>query len=576
MLTPLTPRSTGAEALAHVIASSSDAPIVFGLPGGYTVGVFDALRGLGDAVQGVLVREESIATVAAENYGRLTGRPAVVMAQGAWLLGVGGAGIMEAHLGSSPMVIIADTTESGNLSHLGPYQSATGDYGAFDLPAALRAITKRTFVATDPVQAAEMLQLAFVHATTGEPGPVAVVLDTRAVNGTIGEDGVRRIDLSRPLTPVRPAVDPAAVAAAAAALDAADRAVVVVGNGARSGAEELLALVRQRDLPYVSTPGGKGVLPEDGPLSGGVIGGFGHDLANDLLGGADLILAVGTKLGATDTVEGTPELIDPTRQTLIQVDVEPLNLGWTFAVHHRLLGTVAEAATALADAASRSGAGAARVAEMRATSRVLPLPAIQEGAALNPRAVAARLGELLPADSVVTCDAGENRLFMLHDFIAREGGAILQPNGGGAMGHAVPAAVGATYARPESLAVAVLGDGGFAMTIQGLMTAVENERRMLAVVLDNTALGWVLHGQGERPFMSTFKDFDLAAIARAVGARATRVSDDAELDAAVRAAVDGDGVHVVVVPTSLSESFLTLQTKLAAPSHELVSGGDQA
>lgn len=576
MSTPLTPRTTGAEALAHVIAASSDAPLVFGLPGGYTVSVFDALRSLGDAVRGVLVREESIATVAAENYGRLTGRPAIVMAQGAWLLGVGGAGIMEAHLGSSPMVIIADTTESGNLSHFGPYQSATGDYGAFDLPAALRAITKRTFVATDPVQAAEMLQLAFIHATTGESGPVAVILDTRAVNGEIGEDGVRRIDLGRPLNPVHPAGDPEAFAEAAAALDAADRPVVVVGNGARSGAAELLALVHQRDLPYVSTPGGKGVLPEDDALAGGVIGGFGHDLANDLVGGADLVLAVGTKLGATDTVEGTPELIDPTRQILIQVDVEPLNLGWTFAVHHRLLATVAVAATALVGDTPRPSAGAARVAAMRETSRALPLPAIQEGTTLNPRAVAARLGELLPADSVVTCDAGENRLFMLHDFITREGGAILQPNGGGAMGHALPAALGATYARPESLAVAVLGDGGFAMTMQGLMTAVEHERRMLAVVLDNTALGWVLHGQGERPFMSTFKDFDLAAIARAVGAQATCVSDEAELDAAVRAAVDGDGVHVVVVRAALSESFLTLQTALAAPSHELVSGGDSA
>src|SRR5699024_10559614 len=100
---------------------------------------------------------------------------------GAWILGVGGAGILEAHLSSTPMVILTDMTEGGDNSHMGPYQGGAGGYGTYDLPQALGAITKRTFVARSAAQAAEMTQLAIIHATSGEPGPVAVIFHSQAV-----------------------------------------------------------------------------------------------------------------------------------------------------------------------------------------------------------------------------------------------------------------------------------------------------------------------------------------------------------------------------------------------------------
>ncbi len=565
----LTAESTGAEALAEVIIASGD-PVLFGLPGGHTMAVFDALRDRPE-LAAVLVREESIATVAAETYGRLSGRPAVVMAQGAWLLGVGGAGIMEAHLAASPMVIIADTTEGRAHSHLGPYQSGFGGYGAFDLPAALRAITKRTFVATYPSQAAEVLQLAFVHATSGEPGPVAVVLHSDAILGRLGEEGLRELDLERPLTPAVFAPDPAVLDSAAAHLEQAARPVVVVGNGARRSSDALARLVTERDLPFASTPGGKGVLPEDDPRCAGVIGGFGHDLANVMVGDADVVLAVGTKLGATDTVNGDPRLLDGRRQRIIHVDVEPVNAGWTLRSAERVVGDAGDVAMELLERTGQRHDGAGRVERARGTARQLPVPAFQAAdGRVNPRALASLLAEILPAETIVTCDAGENRLYMLRDYTTRAGGTFLQPNGGGAMGHAVPAALAATYALPDRLAVAVLGDGGFAMSVHSLMSAIENRRHMLVVVMDNTALGWVLHGQGDRPFMSTFEHFDLAAIATAIGATATRVDNRDAVEVAVDAALAGDGVHVVVVDVSRTESFLSVQSELAVPSHELV------
>jgi acetolactate synthase-1/2/3 large subunit len=548
-------------------------PIVFGLPGGHTVEIFDALRDLGD-VEAVLVREESLGTVMAEAYGRFTTRPAVVMAQGAWILGAGGIGVMEAHLGASPMVILLDATEGGSYSHHGPYQSGFGGYGAYDLPAAMSAITKRTFVATDPVQAVEMTQLAIVHATTGEPGPVAVVFHSRALLSAMTDDDARRVSLA-PRVPARaPRPDDRSLDEAAAALDGADRPVILAGNGARPAHAELRALAEQLRVPVVTTPGGKGALPEDHELALGVIGSFGHDAANRALGAADVVLAIGTKIGATDTMDEHPELIDGKRQTIVQVDVEPLNLGWTQHVAHPVLGRAQDVLPLLgARTDTRSADQGLWTDEIRAGARVLELPCLADGDRVNPRALAALLSEALPDDAVVTCDAGENRLFMLHDYKVRAGGTIIQPNGGGGMGYAVPAATAATYALPGRLAVAVLGDGGYSMSLHGLMTAVEQQRHLLVVVMDNQALGWVLHGQGERPFMSTFAKFDLAAIARSIGCTTTVARTREGITGAVRHATATPAVHVLVVPTSLSESFLTLRSPMAGASHEEVGAG---
>lgn len=571
-MTSLTPRTSGAQGVAHVIAAMTD-PIVFGMPGGHTVEVFDALRDH-DGVEQVLVREESLGTVMAEACGRLTGRPPVVMAQGAWILGAGGIGVMEAHLGASPMVVLIDATEGGSYSHHGPYQSGYGGYGAYDLPAAMAAITKRTFVATDPVQAVEMTQLAITHATTGEPGPVAVVFHSRALLDSLGEDGARRVSIAPRVPAPAPRADDTSLAAAAEALEAGQRVAILAGNGARAAQPELRALAEHLRAAVVTTPSGKGTFPEDHELSLGVIGGFGHDSANRALGAADVVLAVGTKIGATDTMNEHPDLLDGRRQTIVQVDVEPLNLGWTHRVTHPVLG---RAQDVLPELTARVPAReeAAWHAEVRAQAQVLPVPGLDEDGRVNPRALARLLSELLPADAVVTCDAGENRLFMLHDYLVRPGGTLLQPNGGGGMGYAVPSATAATYAHPDRLAVAVLGDGGYAMTLHGLMTAVEQRRHLLVVVMDNQALGWVLHGQGDRPSMSTFADFDLAGIARAMGCVASVARTREEIAAAVSTAVEQPGVHVLCVPTALSESFLTLQSPMAGASHEQVGAHGQ-
>lgn len=556
---------TGAQAVAQVIASQ-DSPVVYGMPGGYTMHIYDALFSLQDRVETYLVRQESLATVMAEAQGRLTGRPAFVMAQGAWVLGNAGIGIMEAHLGASPMVLLIDATDGGAYSHLGPYQAGLGGYGAYDLPAAMSAITKRTFVANDPTQALQMTQLAVKHATTGEPGPVAVIFHGQSLFSHLDPAIQPPTYLDRSYAgPAKPTAPQDDIEAAASLIRTAERPVIVAGNGVRlAGAEQsLLLLARAAGVPVATTPAGKGTFPENDDLAVGVIGAFGHDTANRVVGQADVVIAVGTKLGATDTANAHPDLINVKRQKLLQIDVEPLNLSWTFPADAMVHGDANDSLTRIHSAlAGYAASGTQRVQKARADCGYFKRPYSSRPGALSGRDAVTVLSQELPDDTVVTCDAGENRLFVLRDFQSKQGGTVLQPNGGGGMGYAIPAAMAAAVNFPNRSAVAVCGDGGVSMTLHGLVSAVELGLTLTVVVLDNNILGWVYNGQRGRTIASEFSEFDYAAIASSIGCTAVSVNSLEAFRTAILESRHRQGVTVIVAKTTKEDRYQDIMSSL--------------
>lgn len=567
---------TGAQAVAAVIAGTPD-PHVYGMPGGHTVQIYDALYSFGDRVSTFLVRQESVATVMAEARGRLTGRPAFVIGQGAWVLGNASIGIMEAHLGASPMVLLVDATDGGAFSHHGPYQAGHGGYGAYDLRAALAAITKRTFLAEDATQALQLTQLAIKHAVTGEPGPVAVVFHSRAL--------LQRQDASEPpsylersyLGPSAPIASDAGIEGIGELLRSAERPVVIAGNGVRlaQAEEELAGFARATATPVATTPAGKGTFPEDDALALGVIGSFGHDTANAVVGDADVVFAVGTKLGASDTINENPKLIDLRRQRLVHLDAEPLNVSWTMPSDAVAVGDAKDGLRRLAVALDgfRSD-GRDRVSRARGLVTYFDrAPSSSEGR-LSGRDVVTELSRHAPEDAIVTCDAGENRLFVLRDFQSKQGGTVLQPNGGGGMGYAIPAAMAASLAAPGRRAIAVCGDGGYSMTLTALLTAVDLGLTLTVIVLNNRSLGWVSSGQRGREIASRLRDFDYAGIAESIGARAHRVGSPGEAARAIREANTAPGVSVIVATTTTDDRYQDLMSPLTSGDVYAVAGDD--
>jgi acetolactate synthase-1/2/3 large subunit len=565
----LTEKTRTSDAVLRVLEDAG-IDMVFGISGGHTGRLFTALAQHQNTIRTLTVREESLAGVMAEVYGRLTRKPGVIIGQGPWVLGNGLLGTMEALLSSSPMLLLTDFSDSPGFNLHGPYQAGTGDYGVWNARQAFGGVTKQVFEANDPTTAVQATQLAVKHAMSGQPGPVAVLYGAAGLAGSVESDSRPRLYATGPYLPTPPPpADPARVAAAAAVIAAAKAPAIIAGNGVRisEGYQALIRFAEAAGAPVVTTASGKGVFAETHPLALGVFGTFGIKAANAAVAEADVIVVAGSKLGASDTARENPLLLDPIRQTFIQIDVEPRNASWTLPAAHVLIGDAGATLDRLAEALpldiARGDRGRARVERIRAAEGYFDAPEFNsDKAPIMPQRVIAELARHLPDTSIVTCDAGENRILMTHFYQTRAAGGFLQAAGAGPMGFAIPAALAARLVHPDRVVAAICGDGGFAMTMNGLMSALEHRIPIIVVVFNNHALGWVLHGGG--PFAAEFNDFDHAAIARAMGCNGVRVTDPKDLAGAIAEAVRAELPTVIDVVTSLDVSFRDVTSPLAA------------
>jgi acetolactate synthase-1/2/3 large subunit len=541
---------------------------VFGISGGHTGHVFTALSKRQNSIRTVLVREESLGAVMAETYGRLTGRPGVLLGQGPWVLGNGLLGTIEALLSSSPMLLLTDLSDTPAFSLHAPYQSGTGEYGNWDARIAFKGVTKEVVPALDPASAVHGTQLAIKHALAGQRGPVAVLYSIAALAGHVSPQTMPRLYETTPYLPrPLPPETVERVAAATGAIAGAARPVIVAGNGVRIARafEPLRAFAEAGGIPVVTTPSGKSAIAETHPLALGVFGTFGTEAANACVAEADCVIVVGSKMTASDTARENPALLDLDRQVFVQIDVEPRNLSWTFPAEHPLLGDagiVLEQLRAAPGARRDAEGGVARVTALRTAHGFFDQP--ERGSDVSPLApqrIVAELQAALPEDGIVTCDAGENRIFMTHFFQSKRAGSFLQAAGAGPMGYAIPSAIAAKIVHPDRPVVAVCGDGGFAMTMNGLMTALENDTPIVVVVLNNHALGWSQHSRGD--FATRFDEFDYATIARAMGCRGIKIIKPSELAGAIAEALSAKISTVIDIETSMATSFSEIVSSLA-------------
>ena len=551
---------------------------VFGMPGGDTGRIFDALYD-SSKVKTVLVRHEQVGSIMAEMYGRLTGRPGVVMGQGIFLACNALFGALEALKGASPMLLLGDFTDMAPFMHHAPYQAGTGEHGNHDLRNLFASSTKYTAAVYEPKQAMQTLQLAIKHATTGTPGPVAVVFGSRSLAGTVKTRRPPRVYTTDRLLAhgiVRPAA--ADVARVADRLLASSSPVVIAGNGVHASRawSELAALADLLSIPVATTATGKSAMAEIHPLALGVFGNWGQAVANEVVSTADTVLVVGSRLSPTDTCFENPELLDADRQTFLQIDVEPLNIGRHFPATAAIAADAREALAALVEelrprltTATRQGAQRRRdhVAELKTLHRYFAEPEQRsDDVPLRPERIITEIGRMLDERALVTMDAGANRLYMTHYYQCRGAGTVYQPSSIGGMGYALPAAMAAKLAFPERDCVAVCGDGGFAMTMNALLTAAQYRIPVVTVVLNNSVLGWVKDGQrrrGNRFIASALGQSDYAKIARAMGCASARIESIADLLAALGRLKAATEPIVLDVVTTEDAPFWQVQSPFA-------------
>jgi acetolactate synthase I/II/III large subunit len=530
---------------------------VFGIPGGGTGQIFNLLYGKEDRIKAILVRHEQAAAIMADAYGRATGKPAAVMGQGLFIGSNASFGIMEAMLSSSPMLVLTDTSDGGVAQHPAN-QSGAGEYGSIDLPTIFKSMTKYTTLSTSPKEAVLGTQLAIKHATSGRPGPACVVMRTASISGEVDVESPPFIHPTTGyLNTAKPQSSPQDIQQAIEILSASRRPVLIAGNGVHLSRahQQLQELAELWGMPVATSYKGKSAIAETHPLSLGMVGVYGQDAANRVVGDADAVVIVGAKLSPQDTVREQPNIFDPRRQRIIQIDIDDRNAGWTFPVELGLIGDAGSVLSQLVEASRNVASGSAGnrrewVGSLPQRKRDLDFyvdPAMHvDSSPVTPQRLVAILHQTLAQDTVFALDAGNNRTWMAHLYQSRQANTFFCPGGTAGMGWGLPASVALKLVYPDRPVVCVTGDGGYMMTVNALSTAMQYQLPIVCVVFNDNALGMVLDHQPQgRYIASEFIETDNAAIARGFGAFGVQVKDSRDLPDAIRQA-QASGLPAVV------------------------------
>ncbi len=549
--------TTGAQRICDALLAAG-VDCVFGLPGTQNVPLFEALRT--SRLRTVVATHELSASMMANGYYRGSGKLAA-------LATIPGPGFTWAMTG-----IAEASLDSAALVHL-VGQPATGPGRAFQLQAIDQAVIAGPLVrAIHRIDAAAdapgAIARASADALSHEPGPVLVHI-ARAALGTGGSQA------PGPNTPPTrpPAPDLDLVGEAVAMLSVAPRCVIFAGQGCQHVAAELARLAERLQAPVVTTTSARGVLPEDHSLSLGFeFAGNGAEALNELVASADAVLAIGCKFSHNGS-RGFALRIAP--EKLIHVDAAAHVLGANYPARiamHAEAGAFIDALLARLGAANgtRRGFAPDALARTRERAREEPLgdmvePNIHGVPSKKPAEFFAALRAALPRESVLGTDSG------LHQMLAGEHFRVLAPRGLivptnlQSMGFGIGAAIGAAIGDPSRTVVALIGDGGLAMSGLEIATAVREKLRLVVIVFVDGAYGLIRFQQLSstgRTFATDLGPVDIAALADAVGARHLRLERDAE--ATLRDAASFDGVTIVEVAVGDSLPMHWMRTKSLA------------
>jgi thiamine pyrophosphate-dependent acetolactate synthase large subunit-like protein len=528
---------------------------VFGLIGSAGMEIFDALHGRPE-IAFVGVRDERTGTHMADGYARASGRAGVVIAgqngPGATNLVTG---LAQAAAAYSPVVAIAGSLSNGHV-----YRDA---FQEVDQQALFRPVTKRTWTVPQAGRIPELVREAFRTATTPRCGPVVLnvardLLAERAVFDAAPGPAGRQSGA----TP-EGAAD--LVEQAARLLAAASRPLILAGGGVKNGrcADAALALADRLQAPVATSPGHGDAVPCDHPLYAGQVGPRGNAVATQLAREADVILALGTRLGFNTTFYTYDHLNRDAR--IVQVEIEPTAIGRFFPVEVGIHGDAGRVARALLQ---RIGAGPPRedAARWSAAFRGARLALLGERDAqaraaaprIQPAQLYGAIRAVAPDDAMYTMDAGTLCLQATDQLRYARPPALFTPLDFGLVGFSYACGLGVKLACPDRPVISLMGDGGFGMTTSELGTAVAHRIATVCIVMNNGCWGAEKAYQrdffGGRYLGADVPNPPYDQLARLWGARGWRVERAADLEAAIGEAIacgEPAVVDVAVDPDAL-------------------------
>ena len=522
--------------------------VLFGYPGGVVLPLYDVL---GDypALRHVLVRHEQGAAHAADGFARASGKVGVC-------LGTSGpgatnlvTGLATAQLDSVPVVAITGNVVSALLGK--------DAFQEIDITGITLPMTKHNYLVRDADELPGVLAEAFHLARSGRPGPVHVDITKDALQQETRAPHPSPEVVAAHLPGFRPTLEghPKQLRTAARAISEARRPVILAGHGvllARAG-DELRELAERAQIPVAHTLLGIGAIDETHPLSYGFMGMHGWKHVNRAIQSADLLIALGMRFD--DRVTGKVSTY-ATGARIVHVDIDPSEIGKNVAVDVPVVGDVGRVLRALIPLVrevppAERAAYFAELAEWRRESEASSWHgsgAWRDGL-LSADYVVSRIGELTGHDATLVADVGQNQMWLARYAGFRRPDSHLSSGGLGTMGYGMPAAMGAALGRPDKATWAIVGDGGFQMTLQELATLVQDRIPVRIALFDNKKLGMIRQWQ-EIIYAGNYHSASLLGpdylkLCEAYGIPAWKATRPDQVDGAIAAAEAADGPALV-------------------------------
>ena len=526
---------TGAQKLIQCLEREG-VEYIFGLSGGAAMPIFDALYD--SKIKLVLTRHEQGATHMADGYARATGRPGVALVTS----GPGATntvtGLLTSQMDSVPIIVLCGQQITPLLGS-DAFQEA-------DVTGITYPVVKHSYLVKKAEDIPRIAREAFHIATTGRPGPVLIDLPKDITQGPCTAPFVDSIDLPGYTIPGRGSAE--SIAAAAELLNSAKKPLLYVGNGAviSDAGKAVIALAEKLRAPMVNTLLGKGAADETHPLHLGMLGMHGTAYANKAVVDCDLIIAIGARWD--DRITGKVDEFC-TDAVKIHIDVDPAEFNKIIECDVCIEG---DARLVLEDLVPliEPGDTEAWLNQCDRWKKQFPLKYPKQGG-LRAQQVLDRLDNLTQGNSIITTDVGQHQMWAAQFCKSTTNRNWLSSGGAGTMGYGFPAAIGAAFGCPDKTVWAVVGDGGFQMTLCELATAAIHKLNVKCLVINNNYLGMVRQWQ-ELFFENRLSGVDLEGnpdfvkLAQAYGIAAWRIKRPADTDRILAEAHAHEGPALVV------------------------------